>query len=260
MEFLIFIICLVASTVGGVSGIGGGVIIKPVLDAMGIMSVSAISFLSGLTVLSMSMISVLRQRKTHLLEIRIGSLLGIGAVVGGIIGNHLFQTVKALAGNDRFVGMVQALVLAIVTLLTLVYSIYGRKRLPSYHVNNELACAGIGSVMGMLSSFIGIGGGPINLTVLYFAFSMETKKAAANSLFIIIFSQLSNFLVSCMKGTIPTFPWHYLPLMVVAGVLGGILGSKINRKISSETTGKLLAGVLFTIIMICLYNVWRFAR
>ena len=51
---LVFLICFFASIVGAICGIGGGVIIKPVLDAFGIMSVSAISFLSGCTVLSMT--------------------------------------------------------------------------------------------------------------------------------------------------------------------------------------------------------------
>ena len=44
-------ICLAASTVGAICGIGGGVIIKPVLDAMQIMTVQQVSFLSGCTVL-----------------------------------------------------------------------------------------------------------------------------------------------------------------------------------------------------------------
>ena len=52
MAILIFVICLLASMTGSICGIGGGVIIKPVLDALGIMSVSAISFLSGMPVLS----------------------------------------------------------------------------------------------------------------------------------------------------------------------------------------------------------------
>ena len=58
MGILIFLVCLTASTIGGICGIGGGVIIKPVLDALGVMSVSALQFLSGLTVLGMSMVSV----------------------------------------------------------------------------------------------------------------------------------------------------------------------------------------------------------
>ena len=122
MQVLIFLVCLFASMVGGICGIGGGVIIKPTLDAMGIMSVSTISFLSGLTVLSMSLISVFRQRKNRLVEMRIGSFLAAGAVVGGMIGNALFQAVKSAAGQDDFVGMIQAAVLALVTFLTLTES------------------------------------------------------------------------------------------------------------------------------------------
>lgn len=52
--FLVFLVCFAASVVGSICGIGGGVIIKPVLDAFGIMDVSTLSFLSGCTVLSMT--------------------------------------------------------------------------------------------------------------------------------------------------------------------------------------------------------------
>lgn len=259
MGILIFAICYFASAIGGICGIGGGVVIKPVLDALGVMDVSSISFLSGLTVLSMSVISVFRQRGSHQVELRTGSLLAAGAVAGGIVGNFLFQQVKALAGQDAFVGMVQAIVLALVTLLTLIYSAFFRSRLPSYHVKNPLGCVGIGGFMGVLSSFLGIGGGPINLAVLFFAFSMDTKKAAANSLYIIMFSQLSSFFTSLIQGTIPQFPWIYLIIMVTAGVLGGMSGSQLNRRITAATTDKLFAGLLCVIILICIYNAVRFA-
>lgn len=259
MGILIFIICLSASVIGGICGIGGGIIIKPLLDALGVMSVSAISFLSGLTVMSMSLISVFKQRKSGLVECKIGLELAIGAVIGGIIGNALFQSIKQGAGNDDFVGMVQASVLAVITLLTLIYSAFLRKKLPSYHVEKATACVGIGMMMGVVSSFLGIGGGPINLAVLFFAFSMDTKKAAANSLYIIMFSQIASFITSCVRGIIPDFPWVYLLLMVSAGVLGGMLGSRINKKISASTTDKLFAGLLAVIILICVYNIWQFS-
>ena len=66
MEILVLLIAFGASIVGAICGIGGGVIIKPLLDAFGIASVAEISFLSGCTVLSMSCYSVInhcRQRK-----------------------------------------------------------------------------------------------------------------------------------------------------------------------------------------------------
>ena len=258
MGIIIFAICLAASTIGGICGIGGGVIIKPVLDALHIMSVSSISFLSGLSVLSMSVVSMIKQRKNHLVELRTGSLLALGAVLGGIAGNAIFQQLKAMT-QDQLVGMVQAIVLAIITILTLVYSAFLRSRLPSYQVHNPVATILLGLLMGVLSAFLGIGGGPINLAILYFAFSMDTKKAAANSLYIIMFSQASSFLTSCIQRTIPEFELIYLVLMVAAGILGGMLGAKVNKRISAATTDKLFAGLLLVIVFICFYNAWRFA-
>ena len=60
VEILVLLIAFGASVVGAICGIGGGVIIKPLLDAFGIAGVAEISFLSGCTVLSMSCYSVVK--------------------------------------------------------------------------------------------------------------------------------------------------------------------------------------------------------
>lgn len=260
MTILIFFICLGASIAGSICGIGGGVIIKPLLDMLGIMSISAISFLSGLTVMSMAAISVFRQRKLRLVDLRTGSLLAVGAAVGGAAGNAVFQAVKAYAGHDRLVGSLQAAVLAAVTLLTLIYSAFLREKLPAYRVHAAPACALLGGVMGLMSAFLGIGGGPINLAILYFAFSMDTKKAAANSLYIILFSQISSLIASLCKGTVPDFPLHCLPVMTAAGVIGGMLGTRINRSLSASAAARLFDVLLLAVIGICICNAVRFAR
>ena len=57
---LFFVVSFFASIVGAICGIGGGVIIKPVLDMLQLETVSTISFLSGCTVLSMSCYSVVK--------------------------------------------------------------------------------------------------------------------------------------------------------------------------------------------------------
>lgn len=93
---LIFLVCFAASVVGAVCGIGGGVIMKPVLDTFGFASVSTISFLSGCTVLAMSAYSI---GKTVLageseIEYRTATPLAIGAAAGGVIGKQLFTLVK----------------------------------------------------------------------------------------------------------------------------------------------------------------------
>ena len=115
----VFAICLMSSAIGGVCGIGGGVVIKPVLDAAGIMSVSTASFLSGLTVLAMSVISVYKNRGANELDTRRSVPLGIGAAVGGVVGKQLFELIKRAAGADRLVGAAQAVLLGVMVLGTL---------------------------------------------------------------------------------------------------------------------------------------------
>ena len=58
-----FLVCFTASIIGGLCGVGGGVLAKPLLDAAGVMPIATVSFLSGLTVLSMAAISVYKNRK-----------------------------------------------------------------------------------------------------------------------------------------------------------------------------------------------------
>ncbi len=55
-------VSFLASVAGAICGIGGGVLIKPILDAFGVLSVASISFLSGCTVLSMSCYSVVKAK------------------------------------------------------------------------------------------------------------------------------------------------------------------------------------------------------
>ena len=90
LEYLIVIlVSFGASVIGAICGIGGGVIIKPVLDALGVIPVNTISFLSGCTVFSMAVISVGKQiysGKKQNFDRKKGSWLAAGAVAGGIAG------------------------------------------------------------------------------------------------------------------------------------------------------------------------------
>lgn len=71
-------------------------VIKPVLDAVGMLDVRTISFLSGTTVLAMSVCSfvTVRIKKESLVDMRTGTLLAVGAAAGGILGKSLFQVLK----------------------------------------------------------------------------------------------------------------------------------------------------------------------
>lgn len=255
-----FLVSFLASVAGAICGIGGGVIIKPVLDMFHLETVTTISFLSGCTVLSMSCYSVGKSilAGERRVELRTGTPLAIGAAVGGLFGKKLFNTIRSLFQDQNTVGAVQAICLAVITLGTLLYTI-NKAEIKTRTVKKAEVCVGIGLFLGIMSSFLGIGGGPINLVVLFYFFSMDTKTAAANSLYIILFSQLASLLSTLVTSSVPAFRWPTLVLMVAGGIGGGIVGRVFNRRMDEKAVDKLFICLMIAIIGISIYNGWQYA-
>lgn len=258
MTLLFLIVSFAASIIGSICGIGGGVLMKPLLDSFQVMSVASISFLSGCTVLTMSVISVVKNKRNGQIRMdyRISTPLALGAAAGGVCGKYMFQWISRQAA-ENVVGCVQAVCLMIVTAAALLYTV-NRKKIRTLHMTNAALCAAIGLLLGIMSSFLGIGGGPINLVVLYYFFSMETKTAAVNSLYIIMFSQAASLLNTLCTGTVPEFAVLSLGVMVLGGILGGMLGSRINKTIRGRTVEKLFILIMLVIVGINIYNIIQF--
>lgn len=257
MSIIYLIISFFSSCIGAICGIGGGVIIKPVLDAAQLASVQTINFLSCCTVLAMSAYSVTRGvlARENAVDYATGTPLAIGAAIGGIAGKNLFSAVASLFSTANTAGAVQAGCLLVITAGTLAYTL-NKAKIKTHTVKSPWFCIFIGLALGVMSSFLGIGGGPINLVVLYFFFSMSTKMAAQNSLYIILFSQLTSLISTLVTG-VPPFEMPALILMVLGGIFGAICGRSLNKKLSGHGVEKLFVGLMALIICICLYNVYR---
>lgn len=254
MIIFVFIVCLVASTIGGVCGVGGGVVIKPLLDAIGIMTVSTLSFLSGLTVLAMSIVNIWNNRKNRAIDVKRSMPLGIGAALGGIFGKQMFHGLKLVVNSERLVGLVQSIVLGILLLGTLIY-VYNKNHVYTHKFKHPIFCIIIGILLGVLSSFLGIGGGPMNLIVLYYFFSMDTMQAAINSIIIILLSQFTSFCVTLISNATPSFDWGVLIAMVSGGIIGGLVSAKLQKKLSPQKVDRLFIILIIVILLICIYNI-----
>ena len=260
MLFIIFfLICFFSSVIGAICGIGGGVIIKPVLDAFHILDVVTISFLSGCTVLSMTTYSVLKSKQSgesHINQ-KVGFPLALGAAAGGVLGKWLFSFVSSLSPDKNQVGAIQAACLLVVTIGTFIYTIY-KSKIRTLQITSSFVSVLVGIFLGILSSFLGIGGGPINLVILFYFYSMTTKAAAENSLYIIFFSQIASLISSIVTKSVPDFSIFLLILMIIGGICGGIVGRAVNKKIAETTVDKLFLGLMLIIIFINVYNIYRF--
>ena len=258
MGIVLYLISFLASVGGSICGIGGGIIIKPVLDLFGVANPSVISFLSGCTVLAMSGYSVLRNMvdKERVVNMKTGTPLAVGAASGGIVGKLLFNIIMQQSSERLNITVIQSFCLGIITLVTLIY-VLRKDKYRSYQVSKRLPCILIGIALGLISSFLGIGGGPFNLAILYLFFGMDTKSAVQNSLYIIMISQIASLLYSVFTGNIPSFDFVHLILMIFGGISGGIVGRVIHKRISSKAAEKLLISMMTLIILISCFNIFN---
>lgn len=259
INLLFFIICFGASIIGAICGIGGGVIIKPLLDTFGVMDVNTISFLSGCTVLSMTTYSVIKMKTSGQSNVdqSISIPMAAGAAVGGLVGKYMYSSIQAMSSDPNRIGAIQAICLVVVTIGTLVYTIF-KEKISTYKLEKKIICVAIGGVLGILSSFLGIGGGPINLVVLFFFFSMTMKTAAETSLYMIFFSQLTSLLSTIFTKSVPQFEVFLLVLMVIGGIIGGKCGRDLNNRLSDQTVNKLFVSLMVVMIGINIYNIYQF--
>ncbi len=254
-----YLVTFAACVLGTICGMGGGIIIKPVLDAAGVMSVSTITFLSGVTVIAMSCWNVGKNflKKESEVELRGTGILAVGAAIGGLLGKQLFTMTAGLFPDQNTAGGVQAVLLLIATLATLLYTLR-KDRITSLRIASPVASLLIGLALGMLGAFLGIGGGSFNVAALCFFFSMLTKRATQNSLFIVLFSQLTSTLKTVLFDGVPAFQVTVLLGMVLLEIAGSELGCRINKKINNRQATVCLEGAMVLIMVISVFNIVKF--
>lgn len=248
---------LFATILGSLSGIGGGVLIKPVMDAITDMPASEISFLSGTTVLTMTIVSLLRSRGGDVKLDRRGTFLALGAAFGGLAGKSVFAALVASAPQDR-VSLVQNIIMVILTASVFAY-VLCKEKIRRKDIRNKAFATFAGLFLGLMSSFLGIGGGPINIMVLSYFFSMDTKTCALNSLYIIFFSQTVSLIGNLVARDIPAFdPWT-LVMMMACAVVGATIGRSLSKRLDSRKVDIMFLCMLVLITGISVYNCFKYA-
>jgi uncharacterized membrane protein YfcA len=263
-------IAFIPSVIGAISGVGGGIIIKPVLDlvvetpfianALRVphIDITGIHVLSGCTVLVMSCVSLLKNRAGGIkIETGKAAALVTGSVLGGLGGKFIFSfAVSALAAGN-IVAKAQSGILIIMTGGVILY-LRVKKSIRTLEITWLPLRILLGLIMGLLSAFLGIGGGPINIIVLSFFLSMDSKAAAVYSLFIIFFSQCSSLVLTVLSKTPPAVPLPVLAAMIAGGVAGGLTGSVIARRMCNEQVDRLFNILLVLVIAVSAYNFFGF--
>lgn len=246
-----FCVILLANTVGAISGMGGGVLIKPIFDFIGAHSLAAISFYSSVAVFTMSIVSTIRQIQNKIdIKWGLALLVSVGSMIGGILGNSTFETLLSRTSENS-----TQLVQIILTILTLGFAlIYSRKGDYNFGLKAKSIYFLVGLTLGFLASLLGIGGGPINVALLMLCFGIPIKEATVYSIITIFFSQGSKILSIATTTGFERFDLSMLLFVIPAAILGGWMGAKFSGILSSEKVNKVFQIVIIIVLLINTYN------
>lgn len=252
-----FIMAIVATTVGSLTGMGGGVIMKPVMDMLGHFDVASIGVLSSITVFSMSLVSIGKQVAARSpVPYRQALYLALGSVVGGISGERILGLILSSVNERRHVTVIQNIILALL-IAAVFYFMKNKQRIHCHRLSSPLASILAGIFLGICSSFLGIGGGPINVALIIFLFSVDTKVATVCSLITILFAQVAKLGLIALGSGFGGYDLRVVPAMIVASILGGFIGAALNRRWSEQRVEDAFNAVQVLVLIIAISNIAR---
>ena len=115
----------------------------------------------------------------------------------------------------------------------------------------------VGVFLGICSSFLGIGGGPINVALIIYLFSFDTKTATVCSLVTILFAQISKLATVALTTGFAVFDLSIAPVMIVGAIAGGFIGASLNKKCSEAAVEKAFNAVQLVVLAIAVFNIVR---
>lgn len=249
------IVIIISCIIGSMTGIGGGIIIKPILDFLGFFEVKEISLYSSLALIGMSSMNLFLNR-SRLKEMawKIIGTLTLGAIIGGAVGHRVLMLLLRLLRQDDIVVIIQSGLLILLLSLTLFLM---KKQFSMQLTFHGLLLITIGFILGFFAAMLSIGGGPINVAILLFIFGFPMNISALYSIMMIFFSQLSGFVTVSVTSGFAVYDLATLAIVFATGIAGGFIGSKASNLLSNEVTNRVFAFVLLGVICLNVINILK---
>lgn len=238
---LLVVLGFVAGAYGALVGLGGGIILVPVLSiwlglpiktAVGISLVCVIATSTGAAAV------YVQQRMT---DLRLGMVLELATVLGAISG----ATAAAFLPDRLIKGLFAAFLTYAAFMMLRQKPGAGAdatEHVPDYQVRNYPLGLGVSYVAGSVSGILGIGGGPIKVPMMYLLMGVPIKVAAATSNFMIGVTAAASAFLYYGRGDIVVA----VAAPVATGVFAGALvGSRLSARLRSRWIRWLLMPVLF---------------
>lgn len=253
-ELFLFLSGVAAGAFGGLLGLGGGILIVPILTIAFAVPITAAVGVSLVSVIATSAGGAAFNVRNGRADVRIGMLLAAGTVVGALTGGVIAGILP-----DRILAGLFATLLAY-TAVTM-----GRRMLrrggaaerhadaavdpsapdgpdaPAYRAHRVGPGIGLSFVAGNVSGLLGVGGGVVVVPLMHLVLGAPLMVAAATSNFMIGMTAAAGAYAYLFRGDVD-------PALAAPMVIGVVIGASLQARVASRipTTALRLAfiGVL----------------
>ncbi|OZB16610.1 MAG: permease [Rhodobacterales bacterium 34-62-10] len=259
----------IVGVLSGMFGVGGGFLMTPLLFFIGIPPAVAVATGTNQIVAS-SFSAVLAHLRRKTVDLKMGTVLLGGGMIGAGIGVLVFNYLKALGQVDLLVTLFYVFFLGIIGTMMFIESLTAIRKARRARKAGTSAAASkrrhrnwvhvmpfkmrfrvsglyisiippvlIGVSVGILTAIMGVGGGFIMVPAMIYLLGMPTKVVIGTSLFQIIF--VTAFTMMLHAVTNQTVDVILGVLLLLGGVIGAQIGARIGVKLRAEQLRILLA-------------------
>ncbi|MCP4601955.1 MAG: sulfite exporter TauE/SafE family protein [Proteobacteria bacterium] len=238
-----FVLGFLVSILSGLLGIGGGIVLAPVLlyvPALIGLPYLTMAEISGLTITQGLFASLVATRAhdkhrnvNHNLVIWMGATIALTALFGSLVSRFLSHETL----------MVIFSILVVSAALLMLLKKHGDDevddgRTLTFNIPAAVAIAG---VIGLLGGMVGQGGSFILIPLMLHVLKLPTRVVIGSNLAIVFISSIAGFVGKLATEQIPLLPALFL-------VVGAIFGAKIGSSLSHRTRPVWLARTLACVV------------
>jgi len=219
----LIVVGIFIGTMSGFFGIGGGMILVPILLVIGFDIKDAI----GISIVQMVFSSVFGSYLNHKrgsLVVGEGIFVGFGGFIGGFIGGYVTVYISSAILQFLFFALL------LFALFRLFFSKNHEDNAQTKTLSKTLLFM-IGFIIGIFSITLGIGGSVILTPLLVGLLHYPIKKAVSAGLFFVVFSSVAGMISRLNSGTID---FHNGLAVAVASLLGVAFGIWLKDHVSSK--------------------------
>ena len=254
-----YVLAVFVGLILGMLGSGGSILSVPILvHVMGIEPTLATAY-SLFVIGTTSLVGGIHKAQQKLVDFHKVVLFGIPAVISVFMTRKIIvpQIPDTIFSNEHFTLSKSMLIMVVFAVVMIVASVrmikpFKEKVILENEKLNYYRVTLMGILIGLLSGFVGAGGGFLIVPALLLFAKTPMKMAVGTSLFIVSSQSLIGFTGDIMGNQI--IDWKLLLFFTLASIMGIFIGNFISKKIKEE---KLKTGFGWFVLAMGIYIILR---